>query len=291
MTAFVRWLLRRRYHLLILAIAVTPIVPMLAAALIALDTIRRGPYQGLVSAAIATTGVLTLTLFVGSDPRIVGAVGIVTMASGAALGSMIGVTRSLTLTYQASLLVCVVTVIGALIVWPDPGALVDERLAAILQMLRQGGAAPEQIDAISGLRDVFIGLAAAATFAQLMAAAVLAYWWACLAGWPAKVGEQFRALKLGKILGIPATLVMAGSLFFDLAVVQNLFPLVLFGFCVQGLAVTHAWAHAKRWNPALLLVMYLLLASPLTVVIVLALGSMGLTDNWINLRAPLRAVS
>jgi len=71
--------------------------------------------------------------------------------------------------------------------------------------------------------------------------------------------------------------------------VQNLFPVVLVGFCFQGLAVTHAWAHAKRWNPVVLLVMYLLLVSPLSGVLLLALGSMGLTDSWINLRGPLQA--
>jgi hypothetical protein len=213
------------------------------------------------------------------------------MLSGAALGAIVVTTQSLTLVYQASLLACAGAVAAALLVWPDAGVLIGPQLDALLQMLRQGGAAPEQLDALSQLRGVFFGLAAATVFAQLVVAGILGYWWASLAGLPAQVGQQFRALRLGRILGVPATLVMAASLFVEASLVQNLFPLVLFGFCFQGLAVTHAWAHAKRWNPALLLVMYLLLVSPLTVVIVLALGSMGLTDNWINLRAPLRTAS
>ncbi len=264
---------------------------MLAVALIALDTIRRGPYQGLVSAAIAATGVFALSVFVGSEPMVVGTVGVITMLSGAALGAIVVTTHSLMLAYQASLLACAAAVGGALLVWPDAGALIGPSLDSLLEVLRQSGAAPEQLEALNGLRDIFFGLVAAAIFAQLIVAVVLGYWWSSLAGLSQDVGEQFRALRLGRILGVPATLVMAVSLFFDAALVQNLFPLVLFGFCFQGLAVTHAWAHAKHWNPALLLVMYLLLVSPLTVVVVLALGSMGLTDNWINLRAPLRTVS
>lgn len=262
---------------------------MFAAALIALDTIRRGPYQGLVGAAIGATGVVALSSIVGSDIRVAGSFGAATMLSGAALGSIIATTRSLALAYQGSLLLSVVAVMTALLIWPDPGMLVGPWLESMLEMFRQGGAAPEQIEALSGVRRVFFGLAAAVVFAQLVVAAILGYWWASLGGLEERIGPQFRALRLGRILGVPATLLMAASLFVDVALVQNLFPLVLFAFCFQGLAVTHAWAHAKRWNPALLLVMYLLLVSPLTVVIVLVLGSMGLTDNWINLRAPLRA--
>lgn len=291
MTAFARWLLQRRYHLLILAIAVTPLVPMLAVALLTLDTIRRGPYQGLVGAAIAATGSVALSGVVGSDIRIVGAVAAAAMLSGVALGSIIATTRSLTLAYQGSLLLCTAVVLGALTVWPDPGALIGPQLDSMLEMLRQGGAGREQLEAISSVRGVFFGLAAAMVFSQLVAAMVLGYWWACLAEESKQLGAQFRALRLGRILGVPATILMATSLFVDAALVQNLFPLALFGFFFQGLAVTHAWAHAKRWNPALLLVMYLLLVSPLTVVVILVLGSMGLTDNWINLRAPLRTAS
>jgi hypothetical protein len=290
-TAFVHWLLRRRYYLLILAIAVTPLIPMLAVALIVLDTIRRGPYQGLVSAAIAATGVVALSAVVGSEPVVVGAVGALTMLSGAGLGAIVVTSHSLMLAFQASLLVCVAGAGSAVMVWPDASALIGPWVDSALTMLRQGGAAPEQLDAVNSIRGVFFGLAAAAVFVQAFAAVILGYWWASLAGLASLLGQQFRNLRLGRILGVPATLIMAASLFFDAPLIQNLFPLALFGFCFQGLAVTHAWAHAKRWNPALLLVMYLLLVSPLTVIIILALGSMGLTDNWINLRAPLRTVS
>lgn len=290
MTAFVQWLLRRRYALLILAIAVAPMVPMLAAALLTFETIRRGPYQGLVSAAIAGTGVLIIGVAVGTNVMF-NTVGVATMLSGTALGAIVGATQSLALAFQASLLFCVACVVVAVLIWPDANTLIGPQLQAVLDVFRGNGAAPEQIEALSQLGDVFFGLSAAVVFAQLVVALFLGYWWACLVGAPGKFGADFRALKLGRILGVPATLVMAVSLFLDVRLVQNLFPLVLFGFCFQGLAVTHAWAHAKRWNPALLLVMYLLLVSPLTAIVILALSSIGLTDSWINLRAPLRTAT
>jgi hypothetical protein len=290
-TAFVLWLLQRRYRLIILAIAVAPMIPLLSAALMTLETLRRGPNQGLLSAAFGLAGVLVLGGVVGTDLSVLAPVGGLTMLSGTALGSIIGWTQSLTLAFQASLLVCVLGVVAALLVWPDPGALIGPRLDSLLAVLEGNGASPEQLEALAQLGGVFFGLLAAAIFAQVVVAAILGYWWASLAGTEGQPGSDFRSLRLGKLLGIPATLLMASSLLLSTPVVQNLFPVALFGFCFQGLAVTHAWAHAKRWNPAILLLVYLLLVSPLTAVMILVLGSMGLTDNWINLRAPLRPVA
>jgi hypothetical protein len=57
----------------------------------------------------------------------------------------------------------------------------------------------------------------------------------------------------------------------------------------QGLAVLHAWAYARRWHPALLAPVYVLLVTPAMVVIFFALSAIGLIDNWFDLRAPLRS--
>jgi len=263
-------------------------VPFVAAALMTLETIRRGPYQGLVSATISATGVVLLGGIVGGDLYGIGVLGLIL---GTVLGTILMATHSLMLAFQASWLLCATGLLAALAIWPDPLMLIGPYFDSAMQMFRENGAAPEQIAALSGLGTIFFGLAAAFAFVQLVVAMLLGYWWACLAGTPGTPGRDFRALKLGRIIGVPATLLMGISWLVDATVVQNLFPLVLFGFCFQGLAVTHAWAHAKRWNPALLLVLYLMLVSPLTVVVVFALGSMGLTDNWINLRAPLGAAS
>jgi hypothetical protein len=216
----------------------------------------------------------------------VGPIRLLTMFSGVGLGAILGATHSLTLVFQASVLACVLGLTAALIIWPDPsqtalGLWVDSAIAT----LADSGASPEQLAALSELSGVSSGLAATGMLVQLIGALMLGYWCAGLAGAQGQPGAEFRSLRLGKFLGVPATLLMASSLVLDATFVQNLFPLVLGAFCVQGLAVTHAWVHAKRWNPAVLLLMYLLLVSPLMAVMLLVLGSMGLTDNWINLRA------
>ena len=200
-------------------------------------------------------------------------------------------TNSLALAFQGSLLFCVVGVIGASVLWPDPSVLIGGTIEQFVEIFRASGATEDQLANIRGWDTLFFGLLAAAVFSQLAAALLLGYWWNSFGKSGGQFGLQFRMLKLGRVLGIPATLLMAGSLVLDLPLIQNLFPLALLGFWFQGLAVGHAWARAKRWHPAVLGTAYVLLITPLTGVVILIIGSMGLVDNWINLRAPLHRLT
>jgi UDP-N-acetylmuramyl pentapeptide phosphotransferase/UDP-N-acetylglucosamine-1-phosphate transferase len=58
---------------------------------------------------------------------------------------------------------------------------------------------------------------------------------------------------------------------------------------LQGLAVLHAWAYAKRWHPGLVAPVYVLLVTPLMVLVILGLSALGLLDNWFDLRARLHS--
>ena len=128
----------------------------------------------------------------------------------------------------------------------------------------------------------------AGIYLQLMAALLLGSWWASKTQEESQFGRQFRQLRLGRLVGIPATLLMASSLLLDGPVIRNLFPLGLFAFWFQGIAVVHAWAWAKRWSAGFLVPMYVLLIMPVTAAVtILLLASVGLVDNWIELRGPL----
>src|SRR5690606_33794063 len=106
-----------------------------------------------------------------------------------------------------------------------------------------------------------------------------------------RFGKEFRRLELGRLLGMTASVIVTLSLVTEAALVQNLSSLALFSFLFQGLAVMHAWAHARRWHPAYIAPVYVALATPtpLIVAAVLGLSAVGLIDNWFNLRAPLQA--
>ncbi len=296
MKVFVQWVSARRYRLVLLSIALAPILPVASAALLTLETIRGGGVKGSYSALAGTVGILALASIAGADSEILVTAGSLTLFAGVALGVLVRWTDSLALAFQGSLLLCVVGVIGASAVWPDPGVLIGGAIEQFVEIFRASGATEEQLAIVRGWDTLFFGLLAAAVFSQLTAALLLGYWWSSFGGSDGRFGLQFRMLKLGRVLGIPATLLMAGGLVLDVLVldvplVQNLFPLALFGFWFQGLAVSHAWARAKRWHPAVMGAAYVLLITPLGLLVILTMGSVGLIDNWFDLRAPLHPLT
>jgi hypothetical protein len=291
MKAFVDWVSERRYRLVLLAVAFTPVLPLISVALLSLETIRRGAVQGAYSAIAGIVGIGMLGALSGSEPRMMLLLGAITLIAGVALGVLVRLGQSLALPFQASLLFCVLVVIVANILWPDPAVLIGGVIEQFVEVFRQNGATEEQLAIVRSWDSQIFGLFASALFTQLIAALLLGFWWNSLSGESGAFGKQFRALQLGRVLGIPATLLMASSLVLNAQLVQNLFPLALLGFWFQGLAVSHAWAKAKGWHPAALGAVYLSLVPPLTAMGILALGSVGLVDNWLDLRAPVRPIA
>ncbi len=291
MKAFVQWVLERRYRLVLLAVALAPILPVVTTALLTLETIRRGGLQGSYSALAGTAGIIALALVSDADSEVLTVAGSLTLVAGVALGVLVRRADSLALAFQGSLLLCVVGVIAANALWPDPGIVIGGAIEWFVDFFRASGASEEQLAIVRGWDILFYGLLAAAVFSQLVAALLLAYWWNFFDGPDGRFGLQFRMLRLGRVLGIPATLLMASSLVLNAPLVQNLFPLALIGFWFQGLAVSHAWARAKRWHPVVMGAAYVLLITPLMGLVILAMGSVGLVDNWIDLRAPLRPLT
>ena len=291
MKVFVQWVLTRRYRLVLVAIAFAPVLPVLSTALLALETIRRGGMNGSASALAGAAGILALGTVSGTDIGVLTALAALTLFAGVGLGVLVRWANSLALAFQGSLLLCVLGVIGANAIWPDPGVLIGGTIEQFVEIFRASGATEAQLEIVRSWDRLFFGLLAAAVFSQLAVALLLAYWWNAFDGPEGEFGRQFRTLRLGRVLGIPATLLMAVSLVLDATVVQNLFPLALFGFWFQGLAVSHAWARAKRWHPVVLGIAYVLLITPLTGLVILGFGSVGLVDNWFDLRAPLQPMA
>lgn len=292
MAGFVQWILRGRFRLVILAavLAPIPLVSCASTALMTLETLHRGPRRGLVSAVMAMIVVLPLAAAIGASPRETVTVSGALLLAGAGLGALLRRAGSLAVAFQGVGFVCAAGALLTALLWPQPGGFVTGTVAQLAELARSTGATEQQLSAlVEGWERYFVGLMTAGIFLQLMTALVLGSWWASQMQAESQFGRQFRELRMGRILGIPATLLMASSLVVDGPLIRNLFPLAAFAFWFQGIAVVHAWAWAKRWNVAFLVPMYVLLLPPFTAVNILALASVGLVDNWIELRAPLRA--
>jgi len=288
MKAFVGWVLARRYRLIVLAMALAPIIPVASTALIALETARRGNLQGSYSAALSILGVLLLAYVSGAGVQFAGVLGVATLVAGVGIGCLVRWSRSMALAFQAIVLLCLLGVLGSGVLWPDPSAFFDSFVENFIETLSSSGATEEQISVIQGWQPMLLGVLFATLFLQLSGALLLMLYWLSFTdkGWG--FGEQFRSLRLGRVLGWPATLIVGLGMVFNVLLVQNLVPLVLVCFLFQGLSVLHTWSKSRQWHPAMLGVLYLSMITPLTGVIMLLLSSVGLLDNWINMRVLMR---
>ena len=290
MKGFVQWLLARRYRPVVLAVflVTVPLMSFVSTALMTLETLRRGGQHGLISAVVATIGASVLGLFWGvSSVGFTFAIG-ATLLAGVGLGIALRRTGTLASVFQGLVLLCLIGAALAGLLWSESLMLMTPIVDQGISWLRATGASDSQInDIVEGWDRLFIGFMTLGIFIQLMVPLLIGSWWAALLNTEPQFGHQFRELQLGRFLGIPGTLFMAVSLVLDGPFIQNLFPLILFGFWFQGISVVHAWGKARQWGRGVIAAMYVLLVPPFTGVTLFALASVGLLDNWINLRAPL----
>jgi hypothetical protein len=282
--AFVVWISARRYRLILLASALAPLLQLASAALIALETARRGVAQGLVAAGIGVAVVLALAREAAGGASVIGGAPGAAWGHGVRVGAMVR-RGGFNLAFQGSVLLVGLAVLALHLVGPGPEALFAPMVTELTKVLTESGVQPRELEAIRNAEPMLLGLLASFVLTELLCALFLADWWLGLGAGDRRFGYEFRALRLGRVLGVPATVLLVVALVLEAPVVQNLAPLALFAFLFQGLSVLHAWAHAKHWHPGYLVPVYVLLASPLVGIAVLGLGGLGLADNWFDLRA------
>jgi hypothetical protein len=285
--AFVDWMLARRVRPIILAVVAAPLLAPVAAALVALETVRRDLAGGVICGLGALAGLLAIAALAGVDTSQFAATGLICAISGIGLGLLIRRASNLVLAYQTAVLIGMVAVAAAGLLGLDVRSVFDSAVQEIVTLLRANETPPAEVAFIEE-RGAAI-LLATAVFLHLVGALLLAYWWSLVAARQRRFGQEFRRLAMGRVLGAIATLVIVIGLASSVELVQNLMPLALLGFLLQGVAVVHAWAHAKRWPPGLVAPMYVLLLMPaVNVLVAVPLSIVGVVDNWFDLRALIR---
>ena len=287
MKAFIDWVLAQRVRPIVLAVVAAPLLQPVAAAFIALETTQRDFAGGVICALGALAGVLGIAAIAGADTNFFAAIGVVCAVSGVGIGMLIRRAGNLVLAFQAALLVAMMLVAAIWIVGFDVRSLFAPAVQDFIELLGSNDMPAADVAVIEerGAAVVF----AALVFWQLVGTLLLGYWWFLLATRQRRFGQEFRRLALGRALGAIATALIVLALAFDFDLVQNLAPLAGYGFILQGVAVVHAWAHAKRWPPGLVAPLYVLMLVPvLNVLVVVPLGLVGVVDNWFDLRALIR---
>ena len=281
------WVLAQRLRTIVIAVVAAPLLSVVSAALIALETARRGVTSGTVCGLGAIVGLLLLAFLARTDAAWFGVVGLVCAGTGVGIGALIRRAGNLMLAYQAAVLISLVAVGAVGLLGLNVRALFEPAISEMVALLQANQMPPEAVAFIERRSPSL--LFAVYVFSQLIGSLLLGYWWSSLAAGQRRFGHEFRRLALGRLMGTVATALLVLGLVFGWELVQNLMLLALLGFLVQGASVVHAWAHAKRWHPALLAPLYVLLLTPFNVIVVVPLGIVGLVDNWFDLRASLRA--
>lgn len=268
-----------------------PLVGLLSSAAVALVTLRQGVREGLILGLLATllSGLFVFAALGAPWPAL--GLALALWAPVWALGAVLRTTRSLALTLHLAALIGLVIVLGLRLGGGDPALYWSEEfLKPIHANLVESGILKDTEDSRTLIDEIarwMTGLFAAIFYVQAVLALFLARWWQALLYHPGGFGKEFRALRLGRGLGM-LSLVVLGILAIqqDQPWVLDLLWLILPLLFLQGLAVVHFAALRFALHRGWLVGFYvfLVLAMPHGEVL---LAALGLGDLWLDGRAKL----
>ncbi len=266
-----------------------PLFGLVSGAVIALVTLRRGVREGALLVGLATLGVGLLgALALGSPWPALGTLLILWLPVWG-LATLLRLSRSLSLTVGAGGLIgaLVVLLVHALVADPATGWL--EFMTPFREVLvRDGVVDPQAAEILFGaIARWMTGAFAAAIVLQWLLGLFIGRWWQALLYNPGGFGEEFRDLRLHRLLGVAGLVLLiwiglapGPGLIPDLVIVLT--PL----FLLQGLAVAHQLHRARGLHPGWLFGLYVLLVvfMPHAELLVACLG---FVDIWADFRTRL----
>jgi hypothetical protein len=285
MRSFATWVTARPHRSILLAIVLVQPLPLVASALLALDALRRGPRAALATAVLVCAGFLAVGMAFGAGAGEAAMVGL-PLLLGAASGALLAGTRSLSLAVQLTVLGYAVAALAVFALVVDPVRLGTLMLDAGRQLLELLGLGQAQIEDLLRIQPLAVAAVwVASLLASTLASVLLARWWHSLIAADLEFGAEFRRLRLGQFAAVLLLALAGAALLLDVPAVDAVALAALVGFLFQGLAVLHARCASGGWHPAVMVVVYLSLASPLAPWTCLGVSTIGLLDNFFSLRA------
>ena len=170
-------------------------------------------------------------------------------------------TRSLSITCQALVLIGIALFLGSYLIVPDIEAawtnLLNNALAPMLD--RYGGPDTDKASLITSIAKVMTGGIIASTLIQYTITLIAGRWLYGQLDNSQPVGPEFRALRLGKILGFFALACALAALTLRETFIIQLFIVSAALFGIQGLAILHSWSAAMTNRRPWLIISYVLL--------------------------------
>jgi hypothetical protein len=196
-------------------------------------------------------------------------------------------TGSISLCLQVATLVGAVLLVVLHVSFGDPHQFWAPFVRDLAQEMKTRGL-PMDLEK-DGLADTLArtlwGWVAVLTMTLAMCALFLARWWQSLPERAGAFAAEFRVIRLGRVLGMVAAVVISVSLFTQWALVDDIGRLLLGSLVIVGLAAIHRSVAEGKVGSAWLWVTYgtLVLVAPFAVV---ALAAWGFVDNWLRSQPP-----
>jgi hypothetical protein len=260
---------------------------LVSGAAIALVTLRRGVREGALLCLLATLGVGLLgTLALRTPWPALGTLLILWLPVWG-LSALLRTFRSLSLTVAAAGVIGGLGVVLIHLLVPDTEATWMELLSPLREVLAEDGAVdPQAAEAVfRAVARWMTGAFVAALVLQWLLALFIGRWWQALLYNPGGFGQEFRELRLHRILGIAGlALLLLIGLIRGPGLIPDLLVALMPLYLLQGLAVAHQVHRARGLHVGWLFGLYVLLAvfPPHAELLV---ACVGLVDIWVDLRA------
>ena len=271
----------------VLSLAVPPLV-FLSSAAVALVALRQGYNQGVIVTLIAGV-IFAVTTMLLQQGFLTGLASALQQWLPMILFATI-LTRTVSWTY--TLQIMLLLVVGGLIIFhlsvPDLQEFWKDKIASVVDILSKGQTWSKE-DSTKFVEILSTWLSATIAVSLLTSWIIsmfIARYWQAMLYHPGGFGEEFRELRLGKVLAVALLIVVLlfvmtdSQLFADLSIAG----MTLYFF--QGLALVHSLVKKLQMSHIWLAGMYILMIpfSPSVIVVITLLVSFGMIDNFADFR-------
>jgi hypothetical protein len=261
---------------------------VVSTAVVVLSAIAKGWRTAMADCLIAGGLLLVFAVVTGGPWEVFAISASFVWPVAVALGGLTGQFATLTLPVQVLLVVAALGVIVFSAMVGDTSAYWQSVLQAAASELESAGIEIANPEVLELWAPLMTGFTAAMLIVTIMLSLVLGTWWASGAG-GLGLGQMFRNLRLGNVVSVAAAVAGIATILTSATVASDLLLVFGTGFMLQGLAVLHWQARARRLPWPLLLAVYLtlfpfLLGPSVAAVAWLLVAGVGFIDNWFMLR-------
>lgn len=306
MRALAAYIMRGQLHAItaitvcaVLALVAMPLswpIGYLSAAGVGLVTLAQGPTEGGKTLLGATVLLAIIGMLIMGSPALALAFVLSLWLPAWILASIMRTSRSLVLPMQALLVFGLVAVAAMFVVMGDPALwwynhIVNEVIPTLEKANMGFQPGPEFEQRLANATKLMTGVLIMITAWGVLAGLLIARWWQAILYRPGAFGEEFRALRLGKMVAMAAVLLallaMVGNgLLAELA--SNMVLVIIGLLLLQGLAIAHALVTRFKANHAWLVMLYMMLVFLMPYMLVMVTMA-GLIDNWVDFRQRFQA--